>query len=50
MVAFILLAAICLGIWFFVFTADGRKNLTDLFGRASRVIRKEIKDRENKGF
>jgi len=46
MTAFLLLAAIVLGLWFFVFRAETRDELRYLFSKASMVVRKEMKERE----
>ena len=48
MVVILLLALISVGIWFFILTADGRKNLTDLFGKASKIVRKEMEERDER--
>ena len=47
MTVFLVAALICVGIWFFILTADGRKNLTDLFCKASKIVRKEMEERKS---
>ena len=48
MVAMILFAAICLGVWFFVIRRESRDKLRTIFDMAARVIREEIKHKENR--